>query len=157
MSSTRAKWHTPAKPRWRFVSADGFRGAQSDACGGKGHRDFLNHILISHGFRKSALADKEKNFIVDKDGQPEEAAIRIHQCEGFDNLPRALKAEFQPDSLDGLAIVADMDRHDDRRWPSLRGTLASHGYIDLPDALPTQGLVPPTPDLSVRWRLAHAR
>jgi hypothetical protein len=98
---------------------------------GTDDRYFINQILLRYGFRKSLQAD-QKNFIVDRAGDPEENAIRIHECNGFKNISRALKMELQP---------ADMDLYSDRRWHSLRGTLANQRYSDLPPELPLQGLI----------------
>jgi hypothetical protein len=112
---------------------------------GTDDQNFLNHILVSHGYQKK-LPVIPGCFDVVKEGRPEEAAIRIHSCDGFAKIPDALKVAFRPDDLDGLAIVADMDRHDDMRWLSLRGTLASERY-DLPNDLRRQGLVHVQPDL----------
>jgi hypothetical protein len=91
------------------------------------------------------LAVRGKNFIVVKVGQPEEAAIRIHECQGFRKIPEALKAALRPDDPDGLAIVADMDLDNDRRWLSLRETLEANRYPNIPAALPLEGLVESPP------------
>lgn len=107
---------------------------------GTDDRYFINQILLRYGFRKSLQAD-QKDFIVDRAGDPEENAIRIHECNGFKNISRALKMELQPETLDGVAITADMDLHGDRRWDSLRRTLATQHYSDLPPELPHQGLI----------------
>jgi uncharacterized protein DUF3226 len=95
---------------------------------GTDDRYFINQILLRYRFRKSSQAD-HRNFIVDRQGDPEENAIRIHECGGFENIPRALKTELQPETLDGLAIIADMDLYSDRRWDSLRGTLVAQRYF----------------------------
>ena len=115
-------------------------------------RYFVNQILLHHGFRKSSQADHE-HYIIDREGSSEEEAVRILECKGFKKIPEALKAEFQPDALDGVAIIADMDLHSDRRWESLRGTLSrSHYFSGLPTWLPPEGLVhsqPGMPSLGV--------
>jgi hypothetical protein len=88
-----------------------------------------------YGYRKSHQAN-HREYIVDRTELPEENAIRIVPCNGFDNIPRALKAELQPDNLNGLAIIADTDLLSDRGWISLRGTLHRQSYADLPEVLP---------------------
>jgi hypothetical protein len=107
---------------------------------GTDDRYFINQILLRYGFRKSSQAD-HKYFVVDRDGEPEENAIRIHECSGFENISGALKTELQPETLDGLAIIADMDLYSDRRWDSLRGTLVAQRYFGLPSELPHRGLI----------------
>jgi hypothetical protein len=115
-------------------------------------RYFVNQILLHHGFRRSSQADYN-HFIIDRQGSSEQEAVRIRECKGFENIPKALKAELQPDALDGVAIIADMDLHSDRRWESLRGTLSrSHYFSGLPTLLPPEGLVhlqPKMPSLAV--------
>jgi hypothetical protein len=101
---------------------------------------FLNQILRLHGYRRSSLAIGG-HFVIEKEGFAEEEAVRIHPCGGFDNIPRAFKGLFQPDSLDCLAIVADRDLHTDDRWQVLVRLLQSHGFTGLPLALPATGLV----------------
>jgi hypothetical protein len=128
-----------ARPAWRSASTMG--SAPRNLLIVEGTDDhFINQILLRYGFRKSPQADR-RNFIVDRRGDPEENAIRIHECNGFDNISRALKMELQPETLDGVAIIADMDVHRDRRWDSLRGTLADRSYSGLPAELPHQGLI----------------
>jgi hypothetical protein len=109
---------------------------------GPGDIHFLNHILRSSGFSKSPQAGFGK-FIVARPDFPEEAAVRIIGADGFERIPEVLKIEFQPDDLDGLAIVADMDLLADNRWESLRGSLRRHGFDSLPTKLPSVGLVLP--------------
>jgi len=107
---------------------------------GSGDIHFLNHLLRSRGFEKSPLAGHEK-FIVARHGLPESGAVRIIQADGFDGIPKALKTEFRPDDLDGIAIVADMDLLVDNRWGSLRGVLDGYGFATLPTLQPKEGLV----------------
>jgi hypothetical protein len=62
---------------------------------GTDDRYFLNRILLHHGYEKSSQADRD-HFIVNKEGRPEQAAIEIVPCNGFDNIPNALKASYDP-------------------------------------------------------------
>ena len=103
-------------------------------------RNFLNHVLISHGFSRSPIADHD-HFIIGRSGEPDELAIEIVVAGGFNKISGKLKTVFRPDDYDGIAIVADMDQIEDNRWESLRGSLTRHGFKQLPARLPTDGLV----------------
>ena len=126
----------------------------------EGHDDkfLINALLCANGFKRptsglfgttSHSEDTPPPFVLVRDEWERDTALQIHVAQGFPEIKTTVKTLINPDSIRALAIVADMDLHDDNRWSSIQSWLRERGFSKVPASVPSAGLVHAEPGLPV--------
>jgi hypothetical protein len=64
----------------------------------------------------------------------------VIDCEGIDNLYKAIPVRFKQSGIETIGIIIDADTEISNRWVALKKLLSGQGF-ETPDELPSKGLI----------------